>query len=159
MSAPKRDSKTYTRKSTDEGLKQEFNSLDAKRESAEAYIKSQQHESWICLPDRYDDGGFTGGNMERPALRRLMADIEAGRISTAWWSTRSTDSAAACWTLPSLWQSSTSTRSHSFWINQLLIFFPLHRSAILMNRNQLVRIVQVLIAEDNDMREPLNGSL
>ena len=57
-----------------------FNSLDAQRESAEAYIKSQQHEGWICLPDRYDDGGFTGGNMERPALRRLMADIEAGRI-------------------------------------------------------------------------------
>ncbi|MFO0013911.1 MAG: recombinase family protein, partial [Planctomycetota bacterium] len=70
----------YTRKSTEEGLEQEFNSLDAQRESAEAYIKSQQHEGWICLPDRYDDGGFTGGNMERPALRRLMADIEAGRI-------------------------------------------------------------------------------
>jgi len=70
----------YTRKSTEEGLEQEFNSLDAQRESAEAYIKSQQHEGWICLPDRYDDGGFTGGNMERPALRRLMADIEAGRL-------------------------------------------------------------------------------
>ena len=70
----------YTSKSTEEGLEQEFNSLDAQRESAEAYIKSQQHEGWICLPDRYDDGGFTGGNMERPALRRLMADIEAGRI-------------------------------------------------------------------------------
>ena len=70
----------YTRKSTEEGLQQEFNSLDAQRESAEAYIKSQQHEGWTCLPDRYDDGGFTGGNMERPALRRLMADIEAGRI-------------------------------------------------------------------------------
>jgi len=70
----------YTRKSTEEGLEQEFNSLDAQRESAEAYIKSQQHEGWVCLPDRYDDGGFTGGNMERPALRRLMADIEAGRI-------------------------------------------------------------------------------
>ncbi len=70
----------YTRKSTEEGLEQEFNSLDAQRESAEAYIKSQQHEGWTCLPDRYDDGGFTGGNMDRPALRRLMADIEAGRI-------------------------------------------------------------------------------
>jgi site-specific DNA recombinase len=70
----------YTRKSTEEGLEQEFNSLDAQRESAEAYIKSQQHEGWHCLPDRYDDGGFTGGNMERPSLKRLMADIEAGRV-------------------------------------------------------------------------------
>jgi site-specific DNA recombinase len=70
----------YTRKSTEEGLEQEFNSLDAQRDSAEAYIKSQIHEGWTCLPDRYDDGGFTGGNMERPALRRLMADIEAGKV-------------------------------------------------------------------------------
>jgi site-specific DNA recombinase len=70
----------YTRKSTDEGLEQEFNSLDAQRESAEAFIRSQQHEGWLCLPDRYDDGGFTGGNMERPALKRLFADIEAGNI-------------------------------------------------------------------------------
>ena len=70
----------YTRKSTDEGLEQEFNSLDAQREAAEAYIASQRHEGWVALPDRYDDGGFTGGNMERPALQRLLADIEAGRI-------------------------------------------------------------------------------
>ena len=70
----------YTRKSTDEGLDQEFNSLDAQRESAEAYIASQRHEGWVCLPDRYDDGGFTGGNMDRPALKRLFADIEAGNI-------------------------------------------------------------------------------
>ncbi|TVQ64290.1 MAG: recombinase family protein [Phycisphaerales bacterium] len=70
----------YTRKSTEEGLEQEFNSLDAQRESAEAYIASQKAEGWVCLPDRYDDGGFTGGNMERPALRRLMADMEAGRV-------------------------------------------------------------------------------
>jgi site-specific DNA recombinase len=70
----------YTRKSTDEGLDQDFNSLDVQRESGEAYIKSQAHEGWTCLPDRYDDGGFTGGNMERPALRRLLADIEAGKI-------------------------------------------------------------------------------
>jgi site-specific DNA recombinase len=70
----------YTRKSTEEGLEQEFNSLDAQRESGEAYVKSQQHEGWECLPELYDDGGFTGGNMERPALRRLMADIEAGHV-------------------------------------------------------------------------------
>ncbi len=72
----------YTRKSTDEGLEKEFNSLDAQRESGEAYIKSQEHEGWRCLPDRYDDGGFTGGNMDRPALKRLMADIEAGKIDS-----------------------------------------------------------------------------
>jgi site-specific DNA recombinase len=70
----------YTRKSTDEGLAQEFNSLDAQREAAEAYIASQKHEGWVALSDRYDDGGFTGGNMERPGLRRLLADIEAGRV-------------------------------------------------------------------------------
>ena len=70
----------YTRKSTEEGLEQEFNSLDAQRESAEAFIKSQAREGWTCLPEHYDDGGFTGGNMDRPALRRLIADIEAGKV-------------------------------------------------------------------------------
>lgn len=70
----------YTRKSTEEGLEQEFNSLDAQRESGEAYIKSQASEGWVCVPDRYDDGGFTGGNMDRPAVKRLMADIEAGKV-------------------------------------------------------------------------------
>ncbi|MBL8821962.1 MAG: recombinase family protein [Planctomycetia bacterium] len=70
----------YTRKSTEEGLEQEFNSLDAQRESAEAFIKSQAHEGWVCLPAKYDDGGFTGGNMERPALRQLLADIESGQV-------------------------------------------------------------------------------
>jgi site-specific DNA recombinase len=70
----------YTRKSTEEGLDQDFNSLDAQRESAEAFVKSQAAEGWICLPDRYDDGGFTGGNMDRPALKRLLADVEAGRV-------------------------------------------------------------------------------
>jgi site-specific DNA recombinase len=70
----------YTRKSTEEGLEQEFNSLDAQRESAQAFIASQQHEGWTCLPDRYDDGGFTGGNMERPALQRLLADIAEGKV-------------------------------------------------------------------------------
>jgi site-specific DNA recombinase len=72
----------YTRKSTEEGLEQEYNTLDAQRDAGEAYIKSQQHEGWVYSPNRYDDGGFTGVNMDRPALRRLMADIEAGKIDT-----------------------------------------------------------------------------
>src|SRR6516164_8272648 len=70
----------YTRKSTEEGLEQEFNSLDDQREAAQAYITSQQHEGWTRLPDRYDDGRYTGGNMDRPALRRLLADIEDGKV-------------------------------------------------------------------------------
>ncbi len=70
----------YTRKSSEEGLKQEFNSLDAQREAAEAYIASQRNEGWTALPDRYDDGGFSGGNVDRPGLKSLMADIEAGKI-------------------------------------------------------------------------------
>jgi site-specific DNA recombinase len=70
----------YTRKSTEEGLDQEYNTLDAQRDSGEAYIRSQAQEGWECLSDRYDDGGFTGGNMDRPALKRLMADIEAGKV-------------------------------------------------------------------------------
>jgi site-specific DNA recombinase len=70
----------YTRKSTEEGLQQEFNSLDAQREAAEAFVMSQAGEGWALLPERYDDGGFTGGNMDRPGLRRLLADIEAGKI-------------------------------------------------------------------------------
>ena len=83
----------YTRKSTEEGLEQEFNSLDAQREACEAYIASQKAEGWLLVRDRYDDGGFSGGTLERPALKRLLADIEAGR-STSWSSTRSTGSAA-----------------------------------------------------------------
>jgi site-specific DNA recombinase len=70
----------YTRKSTEEGLEQEFNSLDAQREAAEAYIKSQRHLGWIVVPQRYDDGGFTGGNIDRPALKRLLEDIEGQRV-------------------------------------------------------------------------------
>jgi DNA invertase Pin-like site-specific DNA recombinase len=72
----------YVRKSNEAGLEQEFNSLDAQRESCEAYIKSQAHEGWIALPERYDDGGFSGGSMDRPALQRLLADIRAEKIDT-----------------------------------------------------------------------------
>jgi len=70
----------YTRKSSEEGLEQEFNSLDAQRESGESFIRSQAGEGWALVADRYDDGGFTGGNTDRPALQRLLADIEAGKI-------------------------------------------------------------------------------
>ena len=70
----------YTRKSTDEGLEQDFNSLDAQREACAAFIQSQKHEGWTVLTTAYDDGGYSGGSMERPALQRLLADIEAGRI-------------------------------------------------------------------------------
>ncbi|GGD63537.1 recombinase family protein [Erythrobacter arachoides] len=70
----------YTRKSTEDGLEQEFNSLDAQREACEAYILSQRHEGWTLVPDRYDDGGFSGGSMQRPGLQALMADIDAGRV-------------------------------------------------------------------------------
>lgn len=72
----------YTRKSTEEGLDQAFNSLHAQREACEAYIKSQAAEGWVASSTLYDDGGYSGGNMARPALRRLLADIEAGRIDT-----------------------------------------------------------------------------
>src|SRR5215204_412023 len=70
----------YTRVSTEHGLEQEFNSLDSQREASEAYIKSQAHEGWRCLPGRYDDGGFSGGSMERPALQRLLGEIRSRRI-------------------------------------------------------------------------------
>ena len=70
----------YTRKSSEEGLDMEFNSLDAQREACEAYVASQKAEGWLLVPDRYDDGGFSGGTLERPALQRLIADIEAKRV-------------------------------------------------------------------------------
>lgn len=70
----------YTRKSTDENLKLEFNSLDAQREAAEAYIASQKHAGWVCLEQHYDDGGFSGGTIERPAFQQLMADVEVGKV-------------------------------------------------------------------------------
>src|SRR4051812_41172678 len=70
----------YTRKSSEEGLEQEFNSLDAQREACEAYVASQRAEGWLLVADRHDDGGFSGGTLERPALQRLLADIEDGRV-------------------------------------------------------------------------------
>src|SRR5713101_6035055 len=70
----------YTRKSTEDGLNQPFNTLEAQREAAEAYILSQRHVGWTVVTEHYDDGGFTGGNLERPALQKLLRDMEAGRI-------------------------------------------------------------------------------
>ena len=78
--APAKRCAIYTRKSSDEGLDQAFNSLDAQREAGEAYVKSQASEGWKLNPALYDDGGFSGGSMERPALRRLLDDVEAGKI-------------------------------------------------------------------------------
>jgi DNA invertase Pin-like site-specific DNA recombinase len=72
----------YTRKSSEEGLEQEFNSLQAQREACEAFINSQRHEGWVCLPAAFDDGGFSGATIDRPALQRLLADITAGRVDT-----------------------------------------------------------------------------
>src|SRR6516164_9473181 len=72
----------YTRKSSEEGLEQEFNSLQAQCEACEAFINSQRHQGWVCLPKAYDDGGFSGATADRPALQRLLADITAGRVDT-----------------------------------------------------------------------------
>jgi site-specific DNA recombinase len=70
----------YTRKSSEEGLDMEFNTLDAQREACESYIASQKPEGWVLVHDRYDDGGVSGGTLERPALKRLLADIEFGKV-------------------------------------------------------------------------------
>src|SRR5713226_3782088 len=83
--APTRSGRTlrcaiYTRKSSEEGLEQEFNSLHAQREACEAFIRSQHHEGWSCLPQAYDDGGRSGGNLERPELQQLLADIREGKV-------------------------------------------------------------------------------
>ena len=79
---PVRSCAVYTRKSSEEGLEQEFNSLDAQREAGEAFIKSQAHEGWRLVKTRYDDGGYSGGNLERPALQVLLTDVRAGKINT-----------------------------------------------------------------------------
>lgn len=71
----------YTRKSTEEGLEQDFNTLDAQREAAESFIRSQKNEGWVAVEKLYDDGGFTGANMDRPALRLLLADIAMGEVN------------------------------------------------------------------------------
>lgn len=78
--ANKKRCAVYTRKSVEDGLEQEFNSLDAQRLAGENYIASQAANGWVCLPERYDDGGFSGGNLERPALQRLLKDAEAGLV-------------------------------------------------------------------------------
>lgn len=70
----------YTRKSTEEGLDMDFNSLDAQREACEAYVTSQRAEGWTLIPAAYDDGGISGGTMDRPALQRLLADVRAGKV-------------------------------------------------------------------------------
>ncbi|MBT8418862.1 MAG: recombinase family protein [Silicimonas sp.] len=70
----------YTRKSSEDGLEQEFNSLDAQREACAAYVASQKHEGWVLLPDQYDDGGLSGGSLERPALQRLLEDVRQGQV-------------------------------------------------------------------------------
>jgi DNA invertase Pin-like site-specific DNA recombinase len=80
VSARKLRCAVYTRKSSEEGLAMDFNSLDAQREACEAYVVSHKSEGWLLVPDRYDDGGFSGGTLERPALQRLLADVRAGKI-------------------------------------------------------------------------------
>ena len=102
----------YTRKSSEEGLEQEFNSLQAQSDACEAYIRSQRHEGWVLARTRYDDGGFSGGNVEWPALQRLLADIREGRIDTS--STRSTSSPARSPILPGWSRSSTRRACRSY---------------------------------------------
>src|SRR5690349_10632706 len=80
MSSPAIRCAIYTRKSSEEGLDMDFNSLEAQREACEAYIRSQTHENWRGLPDQFDDGGFSGGNMDRPGLSRLLEFVREKRI-------------------------------------------------------------------------------
>jgi site-specific DNA recombinase len=102
----------YTRKSSEEGLDMQFSSLDAQREACEAYVASQKAEGWILVPDRYDDGGFSGGTLDRPALQRLIADIEARRIDVV--VVYKIDRLSrSLWISPSWSRSSTATASPS----------------------------------------------
>ena len=78
---PKINCAIYTRKSIADGLDRDFTTLDAQRESCESYIASQKNEGWLCLPDNYDDGGFTGANTDRPALQKLLSDIKTNKVS------------------------------------------------------------------------------
>src|ERR1700738_3043649 len=105
----------YTRKSSEEGLEQEFNSLQAQREACEALINSQRHEGWVCLPAGYDDGGFSGATMNRPALQQLLADLMAGRVDivvgAARGATAAPGEAASSWGNAASSFSTSSTRS------------------------------------------------
>lgn len=80
MKSPVKYCAIYTRKSSEEGLEQEFNSLDAQSEACHAYITSQKAEGWSAVKTAYDDGGYSGGNMDRPGLKKLMDDIQAGKV-------------------------------------------------------------------------------
>ena len=103
----------YTRVSTDAGLDQEFNSLDAQYDAASAYIRSQAHAHWTLVRTRYDDGGFSGGSTDRPALQRLLADVKHARLMLSLF-TRSIVSRARSRTLPNWSSCLTRTASHSF---------------------------------------------
>ena len=81
MTSPSKKCAIYTRKSSEEGLEQDFNSLDAQREACAAFITSQKAEGWVAIKEHYDDGGFSGGNTERPGLQRLLHDIQSGKVN------------------------------------------------------------------------------
>ena len=102
----------YTRRSSEEGLEQDFNSLQAQREACEAFSRSQAGEGWRLIKTAYDDGGISGGTLERPALKRLLADVGDG-LSRLWWSTRSTGSPAHWPTSPRWWSCSMRAGCHS----------------------------------------------
>src|SRR6202035_1806690 len=103
----------YTLKSTEHNLDLEFNSLDAQREACEAYIKSQEHEGWRLVPDRYNDGGLSGASLDRPALQQLLADVRTAR-SPSLWSIKSIASPARSPISPSWSNCSMNTGCHSY---------------------------------------------